>query len=488
MRTVLIAEDEKLIRRGLEAMVRRAPVPVEEILLAKDGEEALEILRRQTVDVLITDIRMPRMDGIALTEQAASLPNPPLVLVVSGYDDFNYAVSMLRQGVHDYLLKPVERERLFQALENLEKKLTEQKREEQIISGQYMHAIRLIMLEQEEGGEEYRNLVARYESDFLQGDYLAYCARAVDKDGGDAATKLPEGVLRFPAAGELFLYVSPAEEAERMEELLPLPVGISGRHKGLAELRSSYREAYSGWQRSFFTGDFGREEPDNFQPLPVTGSKLLGMVSLSWDKEVSRLLREQAEMVAKGEGAPEEFARICAEFIKGLCSTYENMIEPDDDPVRFTQLWNFRDIELYLEELEAWLGRFCVQLAVKFADYENKQKIRQAVQYMQAHFREPLNMAVVSNYVSMNYSLFSLLFKQYTGANFVNYLQDLRIKETQHLLETTDWRVNEIGRKAGFSDEKHFLKVFKAATGFSPTEYRKSKALLEQKEESQNGI
>lgn len=485
MRTVLIAEDEKLIRQGLEAMVRRSPVPVEEILSAKDGEEALDILRRQAVDVLITDIRMPRMDGIALAEQAAALTNPPLVLVVSGYDDFNYAVSMLRQGVHDYLLKPVERQRLYEALEKMEEKLKERQAEEQAASRQYLHAIRLIILEREEGGEEYQSLVERYESDFLQGDYVAYCARAFRAGDGNEAVpqRLPKGVQRFPVTGELFLYVSPVERQERMEELLPMPAGRSRQRRGLGQLRAGYREAYDGWQRSFFTLNMEREQTGNRSPLAVNGKQLLGMVSLSWDKEVSKLLGEQAEIVARGEGEPEEFARICSEFIKELCSTYENLIESEDDPVRFAQVWAFRDIGQYLEELEEWLGRFCGQLAVKFADYENKQKIRQAVQYTQAHFTEQLNMAVVSNYVSMNYSLFSLLFKQYTGTNFVSYLQELRIRETKRLLETTDWRVNEIGRKVGFSDEKHFLKVFKAATGFSPTEYRKANALMERKEE-----
>ncbi|MBD5469347.1 MAG: response regulator [Lachnospiraceae bacterium] len=485
MKTVLIAEDEKLIRKGLETMVRRAPVPVEEILSVKDGEEALEVLRHREVDVLITDIRMPRMDGIALTGEAANLPNPPLVLVVSGYDDFNYAVSMLRQGVHDYLLKPVERQRLYQALEKLEEKLKEQHEEEQASSRQYLHAIRLIMLEQEEGGEEYQSLVERYEADFVKDEYVAYCARAIGEEDTDGISprELPEGVLRFPVTGDLFVYVSPIEQCKCMEELLPIPAGRSRQYRGLAQLRAGYREAFAGWQRSFFSGDLEQEECGSRTPLTISGRQLLGMVSLSWDKEVSKLLSGQAELVAKGEGDPEEFARICSELIRELCSTYENLIEPDDDPVRFAQLWNFRDIELYLEELEAWLGRFCVQLAVKFADYENKQKIRQAVQYIQAHFTEQLNMAVVSNEVSMNYSLFSLLFKQYTGANFVSYLQELRIKETCRLLETTDWRVNEIGRKAGFSDEKHFLKVFKAATGFSPTEYRKANALIERKEE-----
>ena len=295
--------------------------------------------------------------------------------------------------------------------------------------------------------------------------------------------ELPKGVMQFPVTGDLIVYVTPIEQCKSMEELLPIPMGRSRQYRGLAQLRAGYREAFAGWQRSFFSGDLEQEESGSRTPLTVSGRQLLGMVSLSWDKEVSKLLSEQAELVAKGEGAPEEFARICSELIRELCSTYENLIEPDDDPVRFAQLWNFRDIELYLEELEAWLGRFCVQLAVKFADYENKQKIRQAVQYIQAHFTEQLNMAVVSNEVSMNYSLFSLLFKQYTGANFVSYLQELRIKETCRLLETTDWRVNEIGRKAGFSDEKHFLKVFKAATGFTPTEYRKANALIERKED-----
>ncbi len=120
MNTILIAEDEKFIRKGLVTMVRRSGVPVETILEARDGEEALELLRQNQVDLLITDIRMPKMDGIALVSQLGALDHQPMVLVISGYDDFSYAVEMLRSGAFDYLLKPVERERLFEALEKLE--------------------------------------------------------------------------------------------------------------------------------------------------------------------------------------------------------------------------------------------------------------------------------------------------------------------------------------------------------------------------------
>lgn len=480
MKTVLIAEDEKLIRKGLEAMVRRAPVPVDEILTARDGVEAMELLEKHTVDVLITDIRMPRMDGIEMVAQAAALPHPPLTLVVSGYDDFNYAVAMLRRGVSDYLLKPVERQRLYDALVKMEAQLKEREAEAENHSQQLERAMRLIMLEQEPEGVEYQKLVERYEADFLVGPYISYCA-------GACAGTLPDRVERHSAMGGLFLYVVPQKERERMEGMLSVPAGRSGIHQGLASLRVSYQEARNGWWRSFFNGKLcSAQEPSGRKPLQVTSRQLLGMVGLSWDSEVSKLMQAQAELVAGGEADPEEFAELCREFIEDLCKTYKNFIDPKDDPMALAQPWGFAGIQPYLQELKSWLGRFCTRIAGEFADYENKQKIRQAVQYMQANFREPLNMAVVSNYVSMNYSLFSLLFKQYTGANFVSYLQNLRVKETKRLLETTDWRVNEIGRRVGFADTKHFLKVFKAATGFSPTEYRRARALTERNGEQKN--
>lgn len=83
-------------------------------------------------------------------------------------------------------------------------------------------------------------------------------------------------------------------------------------------------------------------------------------------------------------------------------------------------------------------------------------------------------MAVVSNHISMNYSLFSHVFKQYTGKNFVNYLKELRIQEAKRLLEETDMRIIEISLAVGYENEKHFMKLFKAVCGVSPTEYRKN--------------
>ena len=88
-----------------------------------------------------------------------------------------------------------------------------------------------------------------------------------------------------------------------------------------------------------------------------------------------------------------------------------------------------------------------------------------------------VNMAVVSNYLSMNYSLFSYSFKQYTGSNFVNYLRDIRMKEAKRLLAGPDMRIAELSQAVGYENEKHFMKLFKSSCGVSPSEYRRNMGL-----------
>ena len=474
MNKILIAEDEKFIRMGLKTMVQRAPIPVGEILEARDGEEALELLRQHTVDLLITDIRMPKMDGIQLVNQLGIMGLCPMILVVSGYDDFSYAVEMLRSGASDYLLKPVERERLYEALEKLEEQFQRRQAADEKENRQVRQALRQLMLEPANGSPEWEKLAAQCAGRFFPGPYVGFCV-------GGRAESLRPGPLCLRGAGRELFCAVPVEEAEQLAAALPRPAGRSGVCQGLEQLHLCYQRAYAAWQRSFFSGTLCEApgEPPR-QPIDLSARQLAGLVGLARGQEAIRLLRGEAQGVAQGEKSPDAFARLCADLIRQLSASYQNLIELAGDPERFARLWDFPSCQSYLEELEQWMDAFCGKAAEEFSDYENKQKIRQGVQYVQQHFREPLNMAVVSNYVSMNYSLFSLLFKQYTGGNFVSYLQKLRIDEAKRLLETTDWRVNEIGRNVGFSDEKHFLKVFKSTVGLSPTEYRKSALLLQQ--------
>lgn len=472
MNTVLIAEDEKLLRAGLKTMVGRSGVPIGEILEARDGEEALEIMRTRRVELLITDIRMPKMDGLELVSHLRELDYVPAVLVISGYDDFSYAVEMLRSGVQDYLLKPVEREVLYAAVRKAEERHLSREAARETRDREYLDALRRLMLEPDANGEKWLEQLKRYDGKFFAGEYVGFCCSQTEN-------RLSENVLAIHAVGSVMFYAVAEKDGGALEKALSLPTGKSGIHSGLEALHLCYREAYGAWQTSFFTETLCEKREAEFKPLGVTARQLVGLAGLSKWNDASKLLRGESARVFRGEAAPGDFAALCKQFIEQLAAAYPDLIGDDDDIKRYGNIWDFGSANKYLEALDSRMDELCAGAAAAFSNFENKQKIHQAVQYVQTHFREPLNMAEVSNRVSMNYSLFSTLFKQYTGVNFVSYLQTLRINETKRLLETTDWHIYEIGRRAGFTDDKHFLKTFKNATGFSPTEYRKSKLLME---------
>ncbi len=121
---------------------------------------------------------------------------------------------------------------------------------------------------------------------------------------------------------------------------------------------------------------------------------------------------------------------------------------------------------------------FLIELSkclLKAEDEEPTQKkMAVAVAYIKEHYCEDMNMATVSNYISMNYTLFSYAFKQYTGQNFVSFLKEIRLKAARELLKDTDDKIIEIAHKVGYENEKHFLKTFKSEFGVSPGEYRKN--------------
>ena len=103
---------------------------------------------------------------------------------------------------------------------------------------------------------------------------------------------------------------------------------------------------------------------------------------------------------------------------------------------------------------------------------QSKYKMQCAVDYIRQNYRKPIDMAEVSNHVSMNYSMFSATFKEYTGENFSSYLKNFRIDKSKKLLGNLDMNINEISREVGFEDARRFARVFKEETGITPTAWR----------------
>ena len=168
MKSLLIVEDEKMIRHGIATMAQRCSVEIEEIIECRNGEEALEILREESIDVMFTDIRMPKMDGIQLVKEIEMIKNRPDIVVISGYDDFNYAVEMLKHGVSDYILKPVKRDKIEEILVKLDAHRKESIEKEKDRNSLFMDLMRHILNSKEDNNEFAR--MEKYFKDFLGED------------------------------------------------------------------------------------------------------------------------------------------------------------------------------------------------------------------------------------------------------------------------------------------------------------------------------
>lgn len=202
----------------------------------------------------------------------------------------------------------------------------------------------------------------------------------------------------------------------------------------------------------------------------------LHLIGTDKTDEMEEQWRHLLQELKKGRITPEEFERGIADFLNELSGLYRNLIEEEEAEqlARCRCIYRYASVEEYWEELMELVMGLHRRVHNAGDSNRNRQKIRQALEYVKENYSRDLNMAVVSNYVSMNYSLFSYEFKQYTGSNFVSFLKELRVAEAKRLLAGTDLKVIEISRQVGYENEKHFMKTFKSICGVSPSEYRRN--------------
>lgn len=489
MNTLLIVEDEKLIRQGIKAMVQRCDVPIDNILECSNGETALEILRMQKVDVMFTDIRMPKMDGIELVKAMQELPHVPLTVAVSGYDDFTYAVEMLRLGVREYILKPVDREKVKEVLEKLNKEIDAGK--ESAIQDRNIgrQQLKYAILNENLTETEKELIIKQYGGNLSDNGYLIVCTNNTSREV--SSVDLPYIYLSDVGGNELYITDAKALSVLTNNELAKRFVGVSALHKGLEEIKEAYAEAVAARKEAFYLG-----KPvvhfENMITHKATVLKLeetvIGQIvqMLGTDKYEDAIKQFTRILKNAGLGGYEasDIEKCMARLFDDVLTTYANVLKTEKEEVkRFYEIYCYENLEGFEADVVEWLSTFCDNLNSRFDDYKNKQKIQQAVTYIKENYDKDLNMAVVSNHISMNYSLFSYVFKQYTGSNFVNFLKEIRIEEAKRLLEETDMKIIDISGKVGYENEKHFMKTFKAACGVSPTEYRKNMQFKIKKED-----
>lgn len=477
MKTLLIVEDEKMIRRGIATMAARSSVEIGEIIECRNGIEAMEILNSRQIDTVFTDIRMPKMDGIELVARIDLLEEKPDIVVISGYDDFNYAVEMLKHGVSDYILKPVKRDKIEEVLSNLQDKQEKARRKQEGILQSLQNQMKYFLL----SGlpeEEWKSMEQQYREIFKDEPYVAAVYAMVQKRTESELTAM----YLDNVEGQEVVFI-PRSVLGQWEELAADDgVGISSVHDNLKDCRCAYQEAKKARAEAFVKGRHKMvyeekewEQSDWEKEDNLFLEQFVQKFSTrDRDEAVRKLLNMQFE-AKHGRIAPERILNITGALQRRLLDMYRQMIpEEKKELLSYLSPLSFCYMDNYMEKLREWMDALSDCLTEQFVNDQSKRKIREAVQYIQENYQKDLNMALVSNYVSMNYSLFSIAFKEYTGINFVNYLKEIRVKNAKRLLEETDWKIQDIGRMVGYENDKHFMKTFKNVCGVSPSEYRRN--------------
>ncbi len=478
MNKILIAEDEKLIRQGIKAMIERAPITYSEIIECKNGKEALNIINSTKIDVLFTDIKMPKMDGITLVKNISELKTKPEVIIISGYDDFSYAVSALRYGAREYILKPIHRDEINKILVKLEDIINQKEKEElkeQNIKNIIEQQIKYILINPQITKEELESIAITLETNFfLNKQYKIYCFSIHIEFNENES-------LYFEDINNQNILIIPRNK-QMPEILYNKAVGISTIKEGLYNLRNAYNEAVIARKYAYIENknyieyniDLNKDIKTLLSELDI--DKFIQMLGTNKIEEAKKVFINIFNSKNLESIHYESFELLMDRMQKKITNTYSLVIEQDilDNINNYYKNLN---LKYYIEKFIKYIETINIQILKEHEDFRNKQKMKVAIEYINEKYNKDLTMAVVANYVSLNYSFFSQVFKDYTGMNFVNYLKTIRINNAKQLLSETDFNIAEISNKVGYENEKHFMKVFKNVVGVSPTEYRKNSAI-----------
>jgi two-component system response regulator YesN len=364
---VLLVEDETIVRRFLRSLIDWEAHGYTIIGEAANGEEAWKLLLNTTVDIVLTDIRMPVLNGFELIERIGAHGLPCEVVILSSYDDFEYVRTALKLNVSDYVHKAT-------------------------ISD-----------------AELLGCLQKAKADWLKKQAM----RITEQSGAGHQTALAVNLLKMALGSE----ADPQYTAELS--------------KGLGLWHEPFHVALIA---SDDAPELEADEEDQVVTFPfdkhwIVAGKSLDKPLAAWDADA--IVVRYACAIAFADW-PDVHAALKREL--------EQRVTEQDESRSF------------------------------------HASIRQALGYLQQHYRDDLTLEVMSEQVHVSPAYFSRLFQKETGVTFTQYLTQLRLQHAKSMLAQTEWPVYDIAERVGYRNTKYFMKLFKETIGCTPTEYREQLA------------
>ncbi|WP_199616668.1 response regulator transcription factor [Paenibacillus alkalitolerans] len=484
---VLIVDDEPLARAGLRAMYDWISNGFQVVGEASDGKKALQLMEKVHVDIVITDIAMPVMDGLEFSREARRRYPEAKILLLSCHNEFDYAREAMRFGASDYLLKAkLEPEDLHRSLMQIYNQLVRERRS----------AGERSLLSALDNINDWRASSGGHTGEYV----IAVCVPVSLKTGLDARSEaglyermtgiyyreLPDDFAVRYGSRQLVLWISAKVESAAWEKIcrlhllwnnghIPSTIGLSAVYPTRDGIRSAFFEAASAVQRQFFEGDgriykapvrsaFARRDPAKFQ-------------------ECKKALKN-----ALNEGFTEKAYELLVKIVSCWNETWTRedvigqakelvhvFLSADRDPkAKLAEELEAVDRCRHIESLKASLFTRLDRLFPKHectGDYHSKA-IAKAIEFIKTHYKDDISLTDAAAHVSMSRNYFCEQFKKHTGLTFIDFVTGVRMNAAKRLLQDQQCKIYEVAEQCGFNDVKHFSKQFRKVFGQSPKEFQ----------------
>ncbi|MDF2923002.1 MAG: response regulator [Paenibacillaceae bacterium] len=510
--SLLIVDDEPLIRKGLAKLVESNPLGWTVVGEAGNGREAVAKLDELKPDLVMTDIRMPLMDGLELAGYISENRPETAVIILTGYRDFEYAQKAIAYSVKQFLLKPCPEEEVCRVLQlaygqyreqaDARERETVQRRakEDQLLRSVLLRlpydAEEAALLEKKLAGREVWLLqVDSYfppEREFRSKD-LKLLQFAIGNILQEKLAALPEDSRWITLEYDSFAFFLPpdrenaqffSEAAGIVQKLLGIT--LTAKRCGIPQ---SLRETVA-WLNALLRGredngnteaDEGkagpRELPLNETKVRLIRSELTALLLLGRPGELKDYLAGILHSIRQPSVSLDS-AKIEA-FCMAMAMHDVMRKELEADPA-VTGDMGSRVAELNLiytsQDVEQWLDgqtRVFNQALLHWQTARNSGLINRAVRYIEEHYAEECSLAAVAAHTHLSANYFGNLFKKETGESFSGYVSRFRLDKAKFLLKNTDMKIAEIAQAVGYPDSNYFATAFRQTIGLPPTEYRK---------------
>jgi two-component system response regulator YesN len=494
---ILIAEDQIWTRKGLIDMIDCEYLGINELYEAENGHQALDILDNRHVDILLTDIRMPGVDGLGLAKMCAEKYPHVATVFITGFDDFSYAQQALRYHVQDFLLKPVREAELNGCLDKIIESRLQRKINEDLLRGVSLR----LCLEgvAPEEADPLENVLSGFAHGWKrlvlfrfihQHNISCHDAKLAIESAFKKAGKADSLISTVTGEGIYFLVKDRERSGLRkceqiFEEVLdawnmrlqtPIRPGASMPFTDLNRLWIAGLECMVAWSNEKSTANIREIEPvpsDLHAEMERVFHHMQAGAELTNWQSMNRFL----DRVFPGDLSLSDVKSRClavlkiiTQAVKGpfatrhayIVKTLQHMISHADHETSATE-WMIR--------IRDALSSFGTMQPHQLSD-SPEQIISWCKTYISSHLGNQISLTQMADMLHFTPGYLSQLFKQYTGSNYMDYVTNLKIAAAKRELEDTDKKVHDIARQFGYEDSRYFSKLFRRMVGMTPSEYR----------------